>query len=341
MALLVLVVCLGGQLTGLEGSPAQWGWVADFGVSSAPVSLDRQLAHDPRVRDLDHVVDAPVHLLDHGHIVRVSGYGRQAIRGALPYRTTAGRVPRSDDEVALGPRLANEFGAHVGDQVVVTDLTGEHSTKTVSGIVVVPTLENEPLGRNVLMTLPALRRTAISTGYSNLLVRAGDPAQAAALRATLASSVQIEDPTAPSTIVALGKLAAPADLLVVVLLIGGVLLVAEHVALLLRRRGTQLAIAASIGMTRRQVIAAMSASSLLTVTAGVAIGVPLGWALSRVVLVEIGPRLGLGLAGPGIVDALLIALAGVGVALVLSVGLSGAALRRRTIPELVGYDARR
>jgi hypothetical protein len=68
--------------------------------------------------------------------------------------------------------------------------------------------------------------------------------------------------------------------------------------------------------------------------------VPLGWALSRVVLVEIGPRLGLGLPGPGVVDALLIAVAGVAIAIVLSVGLSGAALRRRTIPELVGYDAR-
>jgi hypothetical protein len=48
VAMLVLVVCLGGQLTGLERSPAQWGWVADFGVSSAPAALDRQLGHDRR-----------------------------------------------------------------------------------------------------------------------------------------------------------------------------------------------------------------------------------------------------------------------------------------------------
>lgn len=340
LAMIVLVVCLGGQLTGLEQSPAQWGWVADFGVASDPASLDRQLAHDPRVRDLDHVVDAPVHVLHDGKIVRLTGYGRHSIRGALPYRAIAGHVPHADDQVALGPRLADEFGAHVGDHVEFTDLAGEHFTMTVSGIVVVPTLENEPLGRNVLMTLPALRRTAISTGYSNLLVRAAGPAQGRALRAALASTVEIEDPVAPSAIVALGKLAGPADLLVVVLLIAGVLLIAEHVALLLRRRGTQLAIAASIGMTRRQVIAAMSASSLLTVTAGVVVGVPSGWALSRVVLVEIGPRLGLGLPGPAVTDALLIAVAGIGIALLLSVGLSGAAVGRRTIPELVGYDAR-
>ncbi len=88
-------------------------------------------------------------------IVRVTGYGRAALRGELPYHATAGRVPRSAGEVALGPRLADEFGVHVGDRVELTDLAGHRFTKTVSGIVVVPTLEDEPLGRNVLMTLPA------------------------------------------------------------------------------------------------------------------------------------------------------------------------------------------
>ena len=152
--------------------------------------------------------------------------------------------------------------------------------------------------------------------------------------------LQVELPTAPSTIVALSKLAAPAELLIAVVLIGGVLLVTEYVALLLRRRGTQLAIAAAIGMTRRQLIAVLSASTLLTVALGVAVGVPFGWALSRVVLVEIGPRLGIGLAGPGVMTAVLIAVAGMAVALVLSIGLSVAALGRRTIADLVGIDAR-
>ena len=54
LAMLVLVVSLSGALTGLEQSPAQWGWVADFGVASDPASLDHRLADDPRVRDLDH-----------------------------------------------------------------------------------------------------------------------------------------------------------------------------------------------------------------------------------------------------------------------------------------------
>jgi hypothetical protein len=340
LAMLVLVVCLSGALTGLEQSPAQWGWAADFGVASDSASLDHRMAQDTRVRDVDHLIDAPVHLLRHNEIVRVTGYGRAALRGDLPYHATAGRVPRSDTEVALGPRLADEFGAHVGDRVELTDLTGQRFSMTVCGIVVVPTLEDEPLGRNVLMTLPALHRTAISTGYSNLLVRAVDDRAATALRADLARTVQVELPTAPSTIVALGKLAAPAALLIAVLLIGGVLLIAEHVALLLRRRGTQLAIAAAMGMTRRQLITVLSASSLLTVALGVVVGVPFGWALSRVVLVEIGPRLGVGLAGPGVVTAVLIALAGVVVALLLSVGLAVAAVGRRTIAELVGFDAR-
>lgn len=339
LALLVLVVTLGGQLTTLQGAPAKWGWVADFGIASDSAKVDQQIEHDRRVRAADQVVDAPVHLVQHDQIYRVTGYGRQKLRGSLPYHLTAGRLPSGDNQVALGPRLADEFGVHVGDRVVLSDLAGTRSTMRVTGLVVMPTLEDEPLGRNVLMSMAALRRTAISTGYSNLLVRAVDPAAAASLRAQLAPSVEIELPTAPITVVALGKLAAPQRLLIIVLVVGGMLLVAEHVALLVRRRGTQMAIAASIGMTRRQIIAATASATALTAAVGVLIGAPLGWAVSRVVLVEIGPRLGLGLAGPGMVISMLIAVAGLLAALVVASTLAILGLRRRTISELRGFGA--
>jgi putative ABC transport system permease protein len=123
-------------------------------------------------------------------------------------------------------------------------------------------------------------------------------------------------------------------LLVLVLLIGAMLLVAEHVALMVRRRGTQLAIAASIGMTRRQLIVSTATSALLTAAVAVVCGVPLGWAVSRVVLVEIGPRLGLGLAGPGILTTLLVALAGFAVAVVLAFGVAALGLSRRSLTDL-------
>lgn len=338
-AMIVLVVSLGGRLTALEQSPAQWGWVADFGIAGDTPALQARIADDPRVQSADEIVDAPVHLLHGRQIVRVVGYGRTAVRGVLRYHTTAGHVPADADQIALGPRLADEFGVRVGDHVELTDLSGRHYTRVVSGIVVIPTLQNEPLGRNVLMPLSALHQTAISSGYSNLLVRAVSPSAARSLRADLARSVEIENPSAPSTVVALGKLAAPERLLIAVLVIGGVLLVAEYVALLIRRRGTQMAIAASIGMTRRQVIVATSTATVLVAATGVVLGVPIGWSLSRVVLVEIGPRLGLVLAGPGIVTGVVVALAAIAGATLLAIVLSTVALRRRTLRDLRGFDA--
>jgi hypothetical protein len=335
LAMLVLVVTLGSRLTDLESAPAKWGWTADFGIASSTPAVDRQLLHDRRVSDVDKIIDAPVHLLHRGQIVRVTGYGRAPLKGQLPYTTTSGRLPESDDEIALGPRLADEFGAHVGDRVELVDLLGQKYVRTVTGIVVSPTLEGEPLGRNVIMPLPAIRESAISTGYSNLLVGAVDPEAAAALHAELARSVEIEEPAAPSAIVALGKLSAPARLLVIVLLVGLVVLIGEHVGLLVRRRGTQFAIAAAIGMTRRQLILATSSSTVFTAALAVLGGVPLGWALSRVVLVEIGPRLGLGLAGPGVGTSLLIAAAGLAIAAVLAFALALVGLGRRSITELV------
>jgi putative ABC transport system permease protein len=339
-AMLVLVVSLGTRLTGLERTPAQWGWTADFGVVGDTLAMQQRLVDDHRVRDVDRLVDAPVHLLHNGQIVRVTGYGRSPVTGALPYRVTAGHVPQELDEIALGPRLADELGAHLGDRIQLMDLQGERFTERVAGIVVTPTLEDEPLGRNLLMSLGALRRAAISTGYSNMLIRAVDKRSATALHNELARSVEIDEPTAPSTIVALGKLNAPERLLIIVLLIGAALLVAEHLGLLIRRRGTQLAIAASIGMTRRQLVAATSSSTVLTAALAIVCGVPMGWALSRLVLVEIGPRLGVGLSGPGVLTSFVIAVCGLGLAAVLSVSLAAAGLRGRTVRDLRGYEAR-
>lgn len=339
-AMLVLVVSLGTRLTSLERTPAQWGWVADFGVVGDSLTMQQRLIDDARVRDVDRLVDAPVHLLHHGQIVRVIGYGWSPVKGALPYRVSAGRMPEQLGEIALGPRLADEFGAHVGDHIELVDLQGNRFDERLTGIVVTPTLENESLGRNVLMSLGALRRAATSTGYSNMLIRAVDERSARSLRSELARTVELDEPTAPSTIVALGKLSAPARLLIIVLMIGAALLVAEHIGLLLRRRGTQLAIAASIGMTRRQLVAATSSSTVLTAALAVVCGVPLGWALSRLVLVEIGPRLGVGLAGPSLLTSLAIAALGIAVTVVLALSLAAAGLRGRTVRDLRGYEAR-
>jgi ABC-type antimicrobial peptide transport system permease subunit len=292
------------------------------------------MAADPRVRDADQVVDAPVHVLHRGAILRVTAYGRASVKGALPYRAVSGRVPRDDGEIAVGPRLADELDLHIGDRLILADTAGKRYEKRIVGVVVTPTLESEPLGRNLLMSRTALRATAISGGYSNLLVRAHDDRTAAGLSTELARDVEVEQRVAPNTIVALGKLTAPARLLVLVLLIGAMLLVAEHVALMLRRRGTQLSIAASIGMTRRQLIVSTATSALLTAAVAVLCGVPLGWAVSRVVLVEIGPRLGLGLAGPGIAPTVLVALAGFAVAAVLAFGVAALGLSRRPLTDL-------
>jgi ABC-type antimicrobial peptide transport system permease subunit len=87
-------------------------------------------------------------------------------------------------------------------------------------------------------------------------------------------------------------------------------------------------------MTRRQLILSTATSALLTAAVAIACGIPLGWAVSRVVLVEIGPRLGLGLAGPGVGPALLLALACAGMAAVLAFGVAALGLSRRSLTDL-------
>ena len=71
----------------------------------------------------------------------------------------------------------------------------------------------------------------------------------------------------------------------------------------------------------------------------VVVGVPLGLAASRLVLVELGPRLGVDLAGPGVLSALLVAMAGVVVAVAVGIVLSTAGLSRRRLADLRGREA--
>ena len=263
------------------------------------------------MRDVDQVVDAPVHIVHRGQISRVTGYGRATLRGALPYRLTAGRVPDADGEIALGPRLADEFGVHVGDHVVLSDLAGHRSAMRVTGIVVMPTLEKRTVGSQRVDAAwtpcggPRSRRATRICWYARSIRGSTRRCGANSPARSRSNCRRAEHDRRARQV---GRVAAAADHRVAD---------RRHVA----RRGARLVAGASArrpdgdcGVDRDDPAPAhrrsTASATVLTAAVGVVIGAPLGWALSRVVLVEIGPRLGLGLAGPGIVISVLIALAG-------------------------------
>lgn len=159
--------------------------VAVTGAAVVSSSLDR-LVHDPisfgefyEMRfdmgqdEIDpEVIAALLADPDVGAITAMSGdlarigtdtirlVGFEQVQGSLRPPILDGRLPESDDEIALGRVEARRRGLGIGDELAVVGAVGSVSYDVV-GIAVVPTVgENDGVGEDGLLTMPGLRRVA-------------------------------------------------------------------------------------------------------------------------------------------------------------------------------------
>jgi hypothetical protein len=334
VALTVVVADLHRQLAGISGQPSRWGWTAAFQVVDDTPAVDRLLARDPRVRDLEQLTSTTLPVRAGGSSAQLVAYGRATLRGSLPWTLAAGRVPRAAGEIALGPRAAHDLGVTLGDRVTVSGAHGPVALRVV-GVAVLPTGNREPLGRNVLLTKAQLARLTATPPYSAVAVRASDPAAARALATEYGRAHELETPRPPETITALDELGTPTRILLGVLVLGLLLLIGQAARLLHRRRARQLAIARVLGVPDTTAGTAAVAALVALTGAAALVGAPLGWSVSRIVLAEIGPRLGLALAGPDGWPALLAvgAVAGGTVLVATAATLATLARLRSTSPR--------
>jgi ABC-type lipoprotein release transport system permease subunit len=262
-----------------------------------------------------------------GHDTALVGYGRATLRGRLPWTVTAGRVPERPGEIALGPRAAHDLDVGVGDRLRARAPAGPVPL-TVVGLVVLPSGNQEPLGRNALVTGGQLARLGGATPFSGLLVRGTDPPTGRALQRELARTLEIDTPRPPETVTALDELGRPMRILLAVLLLAVLLLLGQHVRVLLRRRRGQLGIAHVLGVPRRHLVVATVSAALGPTLLGTVIGGVVGWAATRLLLNEVGPRIGLGFTRPAFGPPLWIAAGAVGAALVVAAGAAVRATAR-------------
>src|SRR5829696_7230824 len=97
--------------------------------------------------------DLTTPLLDDGDVVAatganigsvtIDGFDTQSIafaraKGDLAPTVLEGRVPETDDEIAIGAEVSRRVGAEIGDDVEVQGVTGKALRMEVVGIVVLP-----------------------------------------------------------------------------------------------------------------------------------------------------------------------------------------------------------
>jgi hypothetical protein len=301
----VAVATFAQSLSRLASTPARYGWVADFAIiDSRPFDL-QDLAADPRVAALADTSAAPVQLGGR----RMDGVAVRPLKGDEPFTLLDGRLPRVDDEVALGSRDADRLGAGVGATVPLTtyDRDGARSRLSlrVVGLVATPDV-SEGFGTGAFLTARTLAAASRSTAFTTGFVRVSPGMDADAMYAELSQRLEMTPAAQPAEVRNLAALGELPTLLAVFLGALTAAVLAHALVLTVRRRAPDLAVLRVIGLTPRQVGAALVAMAATIGVVGLVLGPLLGLAVGRLVWGEVAR--GIGAAGdPAVPWTLLVA----------------------------------
>lgn len=324
------VLVVGRSADAVIDQPERFGWTW--------TALPDALAEDPAAlfsaaASIDGV--AGLGTLRFGPVV-VGGRSAPAMSldvtsGRIRLNVVDGRVPVSDDEVAVSLAKATRDDVRVGDTLSFDSPEGSSPlTKRVVGVVIGPPIDG--VARELLLTPAAIEELGHGVGEYNV-VRFDPGSDHASLEARLSEmgfrftpSTRPQAPGEVAQFQSLRTLFLVATGLVVVLGAAGLL----HVlAISARRRRGDLALLRALGFERRDVRRTLSTQAAVTALVGVGVGVPLGIVTARFAWRLTVRHLGIvdttTLPLPGLVVIVVAALLG---AVVLSLPLARDASRR-------------
>ena len=295
-----------------------WNWDAAVGSSFLVIPQDQQtlVLHSPGV-----VAMAGLTLgqLTVGKQV-VPAVGIDPVVGTVAPTITAGRLPRRNDEIALGAKTMRTVDARL-DHDLDAMIDGRKLRLHVVGIATFPAfgtaaftdagLGTGAVGRAALWPQ---QDPAAGGKYSYLLLRYGasgpTPAQSASLD-KLIRKFGCTDPTCVLTDLRPNEINGIRSARTVPLAVGVVLALlliatlAHTVMSTMRRRQGDLAVLRALGSTRRQLESTMRWQTFMLTASGLLVGVPLGLVANRFVWNAFTDRLGV---APGtVVPAAIIA----------------------------------
>jgi ABC-type lipoprotein release transport system permease subunit len=198
------------------------------------------------------------------------------VKGRIEPTILAGRVPRSNEEIALGTRTMRALGVDIGDTVHVEGPRGSARLRVV-GRVVLPSNYNTQLGEGAVMTPDEWGGKLGTPGGVVLLVRLRPGANPAPVEHFLASSLD----GLPTPVANFGGVTELPAAISAVLVAIGLAALAQTLVVAVRRRRRDLAILKTLGFDRRQVLATVVCQAATLAAIGLLIGLPLGVAAGR------------------------------------------------------------
>jgi hypothetical protein len=257
-------------------------------------------------------------------------YAFTAASGHVDWTMLAGRLVTGPDEVVVGTRAARTLDVEVGDSVDVApgESGGQPLRLTVVGIGLGPAISGERLGANLLFDPRTLARVEQTAATHEAFVRAADGVSVDRLAADLGAHYEVVGREPPEEVANLGGIGGLPELLQLVLGLLAAGAVAHTVLRGWRRRAPDVAVLRVLGATPPRIGAIAVTAAAVVALLAVAIGVPIGLGLGRLIWWEIANAIGVG-TDVAVPTALLLGLPVTAVALAMLVTATPWSSRRR------------
>lgn len=229
--------------------------------------------------------------------VQFPAYAITAASGHVGWTMLAGRPVTRPDEVVVGTRAASTLRVGVGDTVDVASGPsdgGQPVRLTVVGIGLGPAISGERLGANVLLDPRLLARVQQTAPTHEAFVRAADGVSASRLTADLGARYEVGGREHPEEVANLGGIGGLPGLLQLVLGLLAVGAVAHTVLRGWRRRAADVEVLRVLGATPPRIAGIAVTAAAVVALLAVAIGVPIGLGVGRLIWWEIAHAIGVG-----------------------------------------------
>lgn len=208
----------------------------------------------------------------------------EVLTGDLAFGVVEGRLPVTETEAALSPSMAGDLDVGVGDRFEAAGAQGGPAQQlTVVGLVVPPPVDDVP--RGVVLTPDGLAATAQSEPAVYVAMDYDDAAEVASVEASLEELgyrfTPSTRPSAPSRVEQLRTVQPVLERLVLLLAVLGAVGLLHFLGLSVRRRAHDLAVLKALGFVHGQVRRAVVVQAVAVTLAGVAVGIPAGFVLGR------------------------------------------------------------
>jgi hypothetical protein len=308
VACVLAAVTFAASLNRMLSTPHLYGWAWDVMVTGGD-GEDEAIAGAVADRAAALVDDPAVTALAAGNVGRLSlpggpvaAVGLDQLRGQVSPPILAGRMPASDDEIALGGRTLERLGLDVGDQVDVSAAgTGEVVPLRIVGRAVFVNFatyagsDSTKLGEGALVTTTTLARLGPTFVKPFLLVALAEHADGATAAGDDADGLLdiVDAPRLPAEVVDFDRVRTTPLVLAGVLAVLASATVVQALVSSVRRRRRDLALLGTLGFVRRQISSMVAWQATTVALVALAAGVPLGMAAGRWAWTLVAEELGI------------------------------------------------